>query len=108
MAGIAISIPPEYNTGISRDAQIALTLQRLEEDNMQNMEKKEQMIMRDGEFSTMVQQQEEDEAQKSMDKEQQDMTSTPTGNSLLIVQGFLSLHRFFSLTYPRTWSSPQK
>ena len=46
----------------SRDAQSALAMQRLEEDKVQNMEKKEHMIMRDGEFSTMMQQQEEDEA----------------------------------------------
>ena len=57
---IAISIPPEYNTDISRDTHLALALQRLEEDEVQNMDKKEQMIMRDGYFSTMIQQQEED------------------------------------------------
>ena len=70
---IAISIPPEENTAISRDAQLSLALQQLEEDEVQNLEKKEHMIMRDGEFSTMMQQQEEDEAQKLMEKEQQAM-----------------------------------
>ena len=45
---IAISSPPEDNTAISRDDQLALALQRLEEDEVQNLEKKEQMIMRDG------------------------------------------------------------
>ena len=50
------------------DAQIALALQRLEEDDVQNLEKKEQMIMRDGDFSTMMQQQKEEEAQKLMEK----------------------------------------
>ena len=57
---IAISSPPEDNPAISRDAQRALTLQRLEEDEVQNLEKKKHMIMRDGEFATMMQQQEED------------------------------------------------
>ena len=45
---IAISIPPEDNTAISRDSQLALALQRLEEEEVQKMDKKEQMIMRDG------------------------------------------------------------
>ena len=71
---ISISIPPEDNTAISRDAQLALALQKLEEEEVQNLEKKEQMIMRDGEFSTMMQQKEEDEAQNSTQKEQRAMT----------------------------------
>ena len=57
---IDISIQPEGNTDISRDTQLALALQRFEEDEVQNLEKKEQMIMRDGNFVTMIQQQEED------------------------------------------------
>ena len=65
---IVISSPPEDKTAISRDAQIALELQWLEEGEVQNMEKKEKMITRDDEFATMMQQQEEDEAQKLMDK----------------------------------------
>ena len=65
---IAIFGPPEDNTAISRDAQLALALQQLEEDEVQNMEEKEHMITRDGEFTTMMQQQEEDEAQISMEK----------------------------------------
>ena len=35
-------------------------MQLLEEDEVQNIEKKENMIMRDGKFATMIQQQEED------------------------------------------------
>ena len=65
---IAIFSPPEDNTDISRDAQIALAFQLLEDDEVQNLEKKENMIMRDGEFATIMQQQEEDEAQKLMEK----------------------------------------
>ena len=65
---IYISIPPEDNAVISGYSQLALALQRLEEDKVQNLEKKEQMIMRDGEFATMMQHQEEDEAQKSTEK----------------------------------------
>ena len=42
---------------IYKDAQIALALQWLEEDEVQNLEKKENMITRDGEFATMMQQQ---------------------------------------------------
>ena len=57
---IAISSQPEDNADISRDTQIDLALQWLEEDEVQNLEKKEQMIMRDGDFATMIQQQEED------------------------------------------------
>ena len=45
---------------ISRDTQIALALQQLKEDEVQNMEREEQMIMRDGYFSTITQQKEED------------------------------------------------
>ena len=45
---------------ISRDTQLALALQQLEEDEVQNMDKKEQIITRDGDFATMIQQQEED------------------------------------------------
>ena len=44
---------------ISRDTQLALALQQLEEDEVQNLEKKETMIMRDGNFDTIIQQQEE-------------------------------------------------
>ena len=57
---IAISSPLGDNPSISRDTQLALALQRLEEDEVQNLEKKKHMIMRDGEFATMIQQQEED------------------------------------------------
>ena len=35
---IIISIPPEDNMAISRYAQLALALQRLEEDEVQNLE----------------------------------------------------------------------
>ena len=35
---IAISDPPEDNTDNSRDNQISMTLQRFEEDNVQNLE----------------------------------------------------------------------
>ena len=105
---IAIYSPPEDNAAISIDTHLALVLQRLEEDEVHNLEKKEHMIMRDGEFSTMIQQQEEDEALKSMQKEHQAMSSTPTGKALVLVQRDLSLHHFFSLPYPRTWASPQK
>ena len=57
---IAISSLPEDNADIYRDTQLSLALQQLEEDEVQNLEKKEQMIMRDGYFATMIQQQEED------------------------------------------------
>ena len=70
---VAISSPPEDNTAISKNFQLALALQQLEEDEVQNLEKKEHMIMRDGNFATMMQHKEEDEAQISMEKEQQAM-----------------------------------
>ena len=66
------------------DDQLALALQWLEEDEVQNLEKKENMIMRDGEFATMMQHQEENEAQKLMEKEQRAMSSTPKGKAFLI------------------------
>ena len=75
-------------------------LHQLEEGEVQNLEKKEQMIMRDGEFATTIQQQEEDEALKSMKKEQRAMTSTPTGKSLLLIQRDLSLHYFVQSSIP--------
>ena len=53
---IAISRPPEDNTAISRDNQLALALHKIEEDEVKNMENKEQVIMRDGNFATMIQQ----------------------------------------------------
>ena len=59
-AVIAIFSPPEYKASISRHTHLALAMQWLEEDEMQNLEKKEKMIMRDGDFSTMIQHQEED------------------------------------------------
>ena len=37
-----------------------LGAEQIEEEEVQNMEKKEQMIMRDGNFDTMIQQKEED------------------------------------------------
>ena len=51
--------------------------------------------MRDGKFSSMIQQQEEDKAQNSMKKEQWVMTSTTTGEALILVHRVLSLHHFF-------------
>ena len=54
------SSPPEDNATISGDTQLAFVLQRLEDDEVQNLEKKEQMIMRYGELATMMQQQEEE------------------------------------------------
>ena len=54
----AVSIPPEDNVDISRDAQLAFVLQQLEEDKVENMEDKEQMIMMDGYLDTMMQQKE--------------------------------------------------
>ena len=56
---IAISIPTEDNVDIPRDAQLALAMQQLEEDAVQNLEEKDQTIMRDGELATMMQHQEE-------------------------------------------------
>ena len=55
---ISISIPPEDNADISIDSQLALALQQLEEEKVQNLEEKEQMIMRYGNITTMMQQQE--------------------------------------------------
>ena len=57
---IAIYRTPEDNAAISKDTQLALALQWLEEDELQNLKNKEHMIMRDGEFVTMILQQEED------------------------------------------------
>ena len=42
-----------------RDAHLVLALQRLEEDEVQHLEEKEQMIMKNGELATIMQQQEE-------------------------------------------------
>ena len=52
--------PNRINLSISRDTQLALALQLLEEDEVQNLDKMVQMIMRDGDFATMMKQQEED------------------------------------------------
>ena len=65
---IAIYSPPDNNTAIFRYAQLALAPQQLEEDEVHNLEEKENIIMMDGKLATMVQQQEEDEAQKLMEK----------------------------------------
>ena len=40
--------------------QLALALKQLEEDEVHNLEKKENMTMKDGYFPTMIQHQEED------------------------------------------------
>ena len=57
IGAIAISNPPEDNTAISRDAQLALELKRLEEDKLNNLEEKEHTIMRYDKLATMMQQQ---------------------------------------------------
>ena len=75
---------------------------------MQNLEKKEQMIMRDGDFSTMIQQQEEGQTQKSMEKEQRAMSSTPTGKALVIVRCVFSLHHFLRSSIPQNLGVPSK
>ena len=48
IGAISISNPPEDNTDTYRDYQLALALQKLEEDEVQNLKEKEQMIMRGG------------------------------------------------------------
>ena len=83
-------------------------LQRLEEEEVQNLEEKEQMIMRDGEHANIMQHQEEDEAQKSMDKEQQAMRSTPPGKALVLVRRALSLHHFLRSSIPQNVGIPSK
>ena len=40
IGAIAIYIPPEYNTTISRYAQLAFVLHQLEDDEVQNLEEK--------------------------------------------------------------------
>ena len=45
---------------ISRDTQLALALQQLEDGKVKNLDKKKHMIMSDGKFATMIQQQGED------------------------------------------------
>ena len=71
---IDIYIPPEENADISGDDQLALLLQRIEEDEIQNLEEKERIIMKDGKLATIMQHQEEDKAQKLMEKENWAMT----------------------------------
>ena len=44
-------------------------MQQIQENEVQNLEKKEHMIITDGVLATMMQNQEEDEAQKYMEKE---------------------------------------
>ena len=66
-----------------------------------NMEKKEQMIMRYGNLAAIMQHREEGEAYKFMDKEQRAMKLTPTGNTLLLVCNFLSLHQFLQSSIPQ-------
>ena len=100
IGAIAIYIPTEDNMNISRDSQLAFVLHQLEEYEVQNMDKKEQMIIRDGAFATMIQQKEEDKAQKLMDKEQRDMTSTPTRMDLLLFQRVLFLHHLLQSYIP--------
>ena len=68
IGAITISSPPQDNTTISRDAQLAFVPQRLEEDEVQNLEEKEHIIIRDGKLATMMKHQEEEEAQILMDK----------------------------------------
>ena len=68
---------------------------------MQNLDKKESMIMRDGKVTTMMQQQEEDELQKSTEKEHRAMTSTPTGKALLLIHRVLSLLHFILSSIPK-------
>ena len=44
-------------------------MQQLQEEEVQNLEEKEQMITRNGKLATIIQQQEEEEAQNFMEKE---------------------------------------
>ena len=66
---IDIFSPPEDNTDISREALLALAMQQLQEDDVQNLEEKEHMITRNGKLATIMQQPDVDEAQKLMEKE---------------------------------------
>ena len=64
--------------------------------------------MRNGDFATMIKQQEEEEAQKYMKKEQRAMTSTPTGEALILIQRVLYLHHFLQSSIPQNLGVPQK
>ena len=75
---------------------------------MQNLEKKENIIMRNSDFATMMQQQEEDKAQKSKEKEQRFMSSMLKVKALIIIQSVLPYTVFFSLPYPITFESTPK
>ena len=68
---------------------------------MQNLEKKEQMIMRNGEFATIMQHQEEEKVQKLMEKEQRSMSSMPKGKALLLIKRVLSLHHLIKPSIPK-------
>ena len=85
-------------------------MQQLEEDEVQNIDRKENMIIRDDEFATMMQQQEEDEAQKSMEKKiGHDINiQRQQGRLCLLLSMSFPCTILFSLPYPRTWASPQK
>ena len=75
---------------------------------MQNLEKKENIIMRNSDFATMMQQQEEDKAQKSKEKEQRFMSSMLKVKALIIIQSVLSLHRFLQSSIPHNFGVDSK
>ena len=85
-----------------------MELKLLEEDEVKNLEKKEQMIMRDGHFATMIQHQEEDQLQKLMEKKQWAVSSTPTGKALVLVQRVLYFHHFLHYFIPQNLGVPSK
>ena len=85
-----------------------MALQQHEEDEVQNLENKEQTIMRDGHFATMIQHQEEDQSQKLMDKKQRAVSSTPTGKALVLVQRVLYFHHFLQYFIPQNLGGPSK
>ena len=66
MYGILV---PMKNINAPRDDKLALALQKIEEEEVHNLEEKQLMITRNGELVTIMKQQEEDKAQKSMEKE---------------------------------------
>ena len=76
-------------------------LQRLEEYEVRNPDKKEQIIIRYGEFATMMQHKEGGELQKLIDKKQKAMASTPTGKALLLVQHVLFFHHLLHSYIPQ-------
>ena len=102
------SVLKNWHISSLRYDQIALALQRLKEEEVQNLEEKEQIIIRDGDhFSLLCNNKRSTKRRNRRRKDSGPQHQRRQGRLCFLFSMSFNCPFFFILTYPRTWASPQ-